>query len=71
MRILVATLAGSIAVAAISAQAALSTSSENWRPLPPVLSFSLGGRACGLGWHQALWRDRSGDWWWGPCVLNR
>ena len=42
-----------------------------WRPLNPPLSLSLGDHACGDGWHQALWRDWRGDWWWGPCVPNR
>jgi len=70
-RIIVATLACLIAVATVSAQAALSTRNENWRPAGTTVSFTLGDRGCGEGWHQALWRDWRDDWWWGPCVLNR
>ena len=71
MRIIVATITGLIALATSSAQAALSTSNENRRPIGAAVSFTLGDQGCGEGWHQALWRDWRGDWWWGPCVLNR
>ena len=71
MRISVTTFTGLIALAAISAQAAISISNENRRPLGTTVSFTLGDRGCGEGWHQALWRDWRGDWWWGPCVRNR
>jgi hypothetical protein len=26
------------------------------------------GVQTGDGWHQAIWQDWRGDWWWGPCV---
>ena len=71
MRIIVAAITGLIALATASPQAAIIVSNENWRPLRAPLSLSLGDQACGGGWHQALWRDWSGDWWWGPCVPDR
>jgi len=71
MRIIVAAFAGLVALAAVSAQATPSSNQENWRPLSRPLSFASGDQACGDGWHQALWRDWRGDWWWGPCVPNR
>ena len=71
MHIIVAAFAGLVALAAVSAQATPSPNQENWRPLGRPLSFALGDQACGVGWHQALWRDWRGDWWWGPCVPNR
>jgi hypothetical protein len=71
MRIIVAAFAGLVALAAVSAQATPSPNQENWRPLGQPLSFALGDQARGDGWHQALWRDWRGDWWWGPCVPNR
>jgi hypothetical protein len=70
MRVIPPILAGLMALAAPSVQAAPNPS-ENWRPLNPPLSLSLGDQACRDGWHQALWRDWRGDWWWGPCVPNR
>ena len=70
MRVIPPILAGLMALAAPSVQAAPNPN-ENWRPLYPPLSLSLGDHACGEGWHQALWRDWRGDWWWGPCVPNR
>jgi hypothetical protein len=70
MRVIPPILAGLMALAASSVQAA-PTPNENWRPLNPPLSLNLGDHACGDGWHQALWRDWRGDWWWGPCVPNR
>ena len=71
MRIISSIFAAFIAFAALSAQAAPNPNSENWRPLGSALSFGLGDQGCGKGWHQALWRDWRGDWWWGPCVPNR
>jgi hypothetical protein len=64
-------LAALTAIAAVSVQAAPSPIQDNWRPLARPLSFALGEQACGEGWHQALWRDWRGEWWWGPCVPNR
>jgi hypothetical protein len=61
----------SLALAAVSVHAAPSPNQENWRPLERPLSFSLGDQACGEAWHQALWRDWRGNWWWGPCVPNK
>ena len=69
MRVIPLTIAAVMALAAVSVQAA--PNPEIWRPLGPALSFGLGDQACGNGWHQALWRDWRGDWWWGPCVQNR
>ena len=70
MRIIVATLIGVIALAAVQAQAALGTRNENWRPLAPALTFSLRGQAGGDGWHYALRPDWRGYWWWA-CVSDR
>jgi hypothetical protein len=71
MRVIPPMLAGVVALAAVSAQPAPNPKQETWRPLAAVLSFSLGDQACEEGWHQALWRDWRGDWWWEPCVPNR
>jgi len=71
MRAIAPLLAGFVALAAVSTQAGHSNGNENWHPLGPALSFSLGDRVCGDGWHQTLWRDWNGDWWWGPCVPDR
>ena len=71
LRVIPPILVGCVVLAAVSAQAAPSPNQENWRPLAEPLSFALGDQACGEGWHQALWRDWRGEWWWGPCVQNR
>jgi hypothetical protein len=68
MRVIPPILAGSMALAAASVQAARSPN-ENWRPLSTVLSFELTeDEACGYGAHQILRRDWRGVWWWGPCI---
>jgi hypothetical protein len=67
MRIIVATIAGSIAVVAVPAQASADLNIENWRPLAAALRLDLGDQVCGADRHQTLRRD----WWWGPCVPNR
>jgi hypothetical protein len=71
MRIIVATIAGLLAMAPVTAKAAPNLRTENWRPLGATLSFDLGDQACGADWHQRLRRDWRGDWWWGPCVPNK
>ena len=71
MRIIVATIAGLLAAASVSAKTLPKPDIEYWRPLGPMLSLALGDQACGQGRHQALRRDWRGDWWWGPCVSNR
>lgn len=71
MRAIAPLLAGFLALAVVSTHGRSDGNNENWRPLDRALSFSLGGQVCGDGWHQALWRDWHGDWWWGPCVPNR
>jgi hypothetical protein len=71
MRAIAPLLTGLLALAAVSGQAVPTINNENWRPLCPALSFSLGDQSCGAGWHQALRRDWRGDWWWGPCVPSR
>src|SRR6516162_4655705 len=71
MRAISPTLAGFVALAAVSIQVAPDPSIENWRPPRPAFSFSLGDQGCGAGWHQALLRDWRNDWWWGPCVPNK
>jgi hypothetical protein len=58
-------------LAALTAQAVVGSRDENRHPIEPVLSFGLGDHGCGDGWHQALWLDWRGEWWWGPCVPNR
>jgi hypothetical protein len=70
MRVIPPMLAGLMALAAPSVQAAPNPN-ENWRSLNPPLSLSLGDQACGEGWHQALRGDWRGEWWWGPCAPNR
>jgi hypothetical protein len=71
LRIIPVVLAALTVLAVSSAQAASNPNLENWLPLGPALSFALGDQGCGNDWHQALWRDWRGDWWWGPCVPNR
>ena len=71
MRVISPTLAGFMALAAVSTQAVPSNNNENWRPLGLTFSFNLGDQVCGDGWHQALLRDWRDDWWWGPCVSDR
>jgi hypothetical protein len=58
-------------MAAARAQVTSSSKKEYWRPLGNALTFELGDQGCGDGWHQALWLDWRGEWWWGPCVPNR
>jgi hypothetical protein len=65
---LIPMLAGMAALAVVSAQATPNPDEPYWRPLGAALSFNLGDHGCGEGWHQALWRDWQGGWWWGPCV---
>jgi len=71
MRVIVATFMGLVALAAASVQAAPNPDNNNWVQLGAARSFELGDQACRIGWHQALWRDWRGDWWWGPCMPNR
>lgn len=59
------------AALALSVEVDPSPPRETWRPPATPTLFSLGNHGCGDGWHQALWRDWRGDWWWGPCVPNR
>ena len=53
IRVIVATLTGFVAFAAVSAQAVPNTKHENWHPLDTRLLFGLGDEACGDDWHQA------------------
>jgi hypothetical protein len=71
MRAISPIFAAFTALAVVSAEAATNPNQGMWHPLGPTLSFALGDHGCGDGWHQALWRDWRGDWWWGPCVQNR
>ena len=68
IRILLASVAGLAALSAVSAQSA---QDESWRQRSFAVVFGLGDQKCGEGWHQALWLDWRGEWWWGPCVVNR
>ena len=71
MRTIIATLAGLLTVAAVSAQAA---------PLPPAKAIpaELGAASpielvrdgCGHGWHRHHWRDYWGRWRGDRCVPN-
>jgi hypothetical protein len=65
MRVIAAAITGWVAFAAVSVQAA-PIQPEELAQLGATLSFNLGDRACGCGWHQSLRRDWLGDWWWGP-----
>jgi hypothetical protein len=58
-------------MAALTAQTVVGSRDENRHPIGPVWPFGLGDHGCGDGWHQALWLDWRGEWWWGPCVPNR
>jgi hypothetical protein len=71
MRVIVATFIGLVALAVAPVQATPNPDKDNWVQLGAARSFELGDQACGVGWHQALWRDWRGEWWWGPCVQNR
>jgi hypothetical protein len=71
LRVIFPTLAGFVALSAVSVQAPPNQNRDNWFPFNAPLSLSLGDQACGDGWHQALRRDWRGDWWWDPCVPNR
>jgi hypothetical protein len=70
MRSAIFMLVSGVALAAVSAEAAL---------LPPTLtSIELGAAppvelvagGCGWGWHRHHWRDSWGYWRWGRCVPN-
>jgi len=71
MRTILATFAGLVALAAVSAQAA---------PVPPAKTtraelgaspaIELVRQGCGWGWHRGRWRDRWGYWHWGRCYRN-
>ena len=71
MRATITTVAGLLVLGTVSAWAAPSPKQEYWHPIARPLSFALGDQGCGEGWHQALWRDWRGEWWWGPCVPDR
>ena len=71
MRIIVATITGLVIIAAVAAQATPHPSTNNLGPPGATQSFYLSYLICGEGWRRALWRDWRGDWWWGPCVLNK
>ncbi len=72
MRIIVATLAGLVALTTVSAQAAApSPKSDNYLQLSAALSFKLGPNDCPYGSHRKLWRDWMGEWHWGPCLRDR
>jgi hypothetical protein len=68
MRGIIAPLVGLMALGAVSVQAAPNPKQDHWLQLSAALSLRLGDQACSDGWHQALWRDWLGEWWWGPCV---
>jgi hypothetical protein len=72
MRTILATFAGLVALAAVSAQAA---------PVPPPAkatgaergaspAIELVRQGCGWGWHRGRWRGRWGYWHWGGCYQN-
>jgi hypothetical protein len=71
MRRMIAALAGLVALAAVSAEAA---------PLPPAKAnpaevgaappVELVRQGCVWGWHRGGWRDHWGYWHWARCVPN-
>lgn len=71
MRITIATLAGLVALATVSVQAAPFVPKK---ALPPELSagppIEQVAQGCGSGWHRHHWRDYWGRWHWGRCVPN-
>jgi hypothetical protein len=70
MRAAIATLASLLVLGTVSAQAAPNPKQEYWRAMVRPLSFALGDRGCGEGWHRSLRRDWLGGWYWGACVPN-
>jgi hypothetical protein len=71
MRTIVSTLAGLVALAAVSADAAplaLAKSTVAELGISPPLELVRDG--CGHGWHRHHWLDRWGYWHWGRCVPN-
>jgi hypothetical protein len=71
MRVIVATLAGFVSLAATAVQAAppvpAKESAVEPGANPPIV---LVRDDCGHGWHRAGWRDQWGRWQWGDCVPN-
>jgi hypothetical protein len=64
LRTMIATLAGLVALAVVSAQAA---------PLPPAelgaaRPIELVRDGCGYGYYRTRWQDQLGYWHWGRCV---
>jgi hypothetical protein len=71
MRVLLATFAGFVALAATAVQAAPPVPAEKSAvergAAPPIV---LARDDCGHGWHRTGWRDQWGRWHWGDCVPN-
>ena len=70
MRALVVTFVGSMALSAISVQAAPNLTKATPVELGAKPSVELVAQGCGWGWHRVNWRDRGGYWHWGRCVPN-
>jgi hypothetical protein len=71
MRTMVLTLAGLVALATVSVEAAPIAPA---RATPAELGYAppieLVREGCGWGWHRGHWRDRWGYWHWGRCLPN-
>jgi hypothetical protein len=71
MRTVIATLADSMALAAVSLQAApLPPAKANPAELSDAPAFELVAQGCGWGWHHVRRWDRWGRRHWGRCVPN-
>jgi len=71
MRTMIATLAGLVALGAVSVQAApLPPAKANPAEVGAAPSIELVRQGCGWGWHRGHWRDRWGYWHWGRCYPN-
>jgi hypothetical protein len=63
MRTMIALLAGLVALATVSAQAApIPPAKANPAELSSAPSIELARQGCGWGWHRGHWRDRWGYW---------
>jgi len=71
MRTILATFAGLVALAAVSAQAApVPRAKATGAELGASSAVELVRQGCGWGWHRGRWRDRWGYWHWGGCYRN-
>jgi hypothetical protein len=71
MRTIVVTLAGLVALTAVSVHAApLRPAKSPAAQLTTAPPIELVRDGCGHGWYRHHWRDHWGGWHWGQCVPN-